>query len=87
MIQQVTGMREAVLHAIFLDLRKSYNALERSRCLGFLEGYCLGTRSLHLLRRYWERLQMVERAGGVLHITFLWRERCNTGGSTVANHP
>ena len=35
--------------------------MDRSRCLKILEGYGVGTRVLHLLRRYWERLQMVER--------------------------
>ena len=57
-------MREEVLHIIFLDLYKAYDALDRSRCLEILEGYGVGTRFLHLLRRYWERLQMVARAGG-----------------------
>ena len=30
LLQQVTTLREAVLHAIFLDLHKSYFALDRS---------------------------------------------------------
>ena len=42
-------MREAVLHAIFLDLHKAYDVLERSRCLGILKGYGVGIRSLRLL--------------------------------------
>ena len=57
-------MREAFLHTIFLDLHKSYNNLERSRCLEILDGYGMGTRALRLFRRYRERLQMVVRAGG-----------------------
>ena len=31
LIHQVSDLRKAVLHAIFLDLHKAYNALERSR--------------------------------------------------------
>ena len=31
LLQQVMAMREAVLHEIFLDLHKAYDALERSR--------------------------------------------------------
>ena len=57
--QQVSALREAVLHAIFLDLHKSYDALDRSRCLEILEGCGVGTGALHLVPRYWERLNMV----------------------------
>ena len=31
LLQQVKDMREAVLHAIFLDLHKAYDAFDRSR--------------------------------------------------------
>ena len=64
LIQQVVALREAVLHVIFLDLNKAYNALNRSRCLDILEGYGMGPRALRLLRRYWEWLNMVARTGG-----------------------
>ena len=57
-------MREAVLHEIFLELHKEYDALDRSRCLEILEGYGVGPRALLILRRYWEWLNMVEPAGG-----------------------
>ena len=53
LLQQVTAMREAVLHTILLDLHKAYDTSDRSRCLDILEGYGVGTRALHLLRRYW----------------------------------
>ena len=59
LIQQVAVLRKAVLHAIFLDLHKAYNALYRSRCLGILEGYDVGPRALRLLQQYWARLNMV----------------------------
>ena len=64
LIHQVAVLREAVLHAIFLDLHKVYDSLDRSRCLDILEGYGVGPRALRLLRRYWERLKMVAQAGG-----------------------
>ena len=62
-IQQVAALREAVLHEIFLDLHKAYNDLDRSRCMGILEGYGVGPRDLCLLRRYCSRLKMVAQAG------------------------
>ena len=48
---------------ILLGLHKAYDALDRSRCLGILEGYGVGPRSLRLLQRYWENLNMVAQAG------------------------
>ena len=64
LIQKVVDWREAVLHEIFLDLHKAYDALDRSRCLDILEGCGMGNRSLRLLCRYWERLNMVAWVGG-----------------------
>ena len=49
MLQQVAVLREDVLHVILLDLHKAYNDLDRSRCLGILEGYGVSPRYLCLL--------------------------------------
>ena len=81
-LQQVTAMREVVLHVIFLDLHKLYNALDKSRCLEILEGYGVGPRVLRLLRRYWAQLQMVARAGGYYGVPFC-RERGVTQGEPL----
>ena len=64
MLQRVAALREAVLHAILLDLHKAYYALDRYRCLEIMEGYGVGTRALRLLRRYWGRMEMVAWEGG-----------------------
>ena len=64
MLQQLAAMREEVLDVIFLDLTKAYDALDRSRCLEILEGYCVGPNARRLLKTYWRRLTMVARAGG-----------------------
>ena len=47
-----------------LDLSKASYALCRSRCLEILVIYGVGPRSIRLLRRCWERIQMVAQAGG-----------------------
>ena len=52
LLQNLTAMREEVLHSIFLCLNKKYNALDSPRFLEILEGYGVGTRPLCLLRRY-----------------------------------
>ena len=54
MLQQVTYMREEVLHTFFLDLHKAYDTLDRYKYLDILEGYGIGPRAFRLLRRYWE---------------------------------
>ena len=54
----------------FLDLHKSYDALDRSRCLEILEGYGLGPQACQYLWTFWRRLKMVAREGGVLREAF-----------------
>ena len=63
-------MREKVLYVIFLDLTKAYDALDRSRCLGILEGYGVGPGARRLLQNYWRRLTMAARAGGYYGTAF-----------------
>ena len=63
-LQQLMAMREEVLHEIFLDLHKAYDALDRDRCLNILVAYRVGPRPIRLLRRYWDQLTMVARDGG-----------------------
>ena len=79
MPKEFAAMREEVLHAIFLYLHKSYDALDRSRGLEILEGYSMGTRDLCLFRRYWERLRVVARVGGYYREPF-FGERGMTQG-------
>ena len=55
---------ETVIHYIFLELCKTYNALDRDRCLDTLAGNGGGPRMLRILQKYWDRLQMAAKAGG-----------------------
>ena len=56
-------MREKVLYEIFLNLHKAYDALDRGRYLDIIVGYGVGPQAIRLLRRYWDRLIMVDKAG------------------------
>ena len=58
------------MYVIFLDLHKSYDALDRYRCLEILEVYGVGPQSCRLLRTYWSRLMMVARVGRYYRTTF-----------------
>ena len=50
LLQQLAALREEVLYAIFLDLHKSYDTLDRSRSLDILEGYDVGPHARRLLQ-------------------------------------
>ena len=63
-------IREEVLYVIFLDLTKAYGALDRSRCMGILEGYGVGPGARRLLQNYWRRLTMATQAGGYYGTAF-----------------
>ena len=65
-------MREEVLYEIFLDLYKSYDALDHGRCLEILAAYILSPQDICLLWRYWDWLSMVQ--GPVVILVILSRE-------------
>ena len=50
LLQQVIATRETVLHAIFLDIHKEYDALDRELCLYILAGYGVGIRKTCILQ-------------------------------------
>ena len=64
MLQKLITKRWTVLHAIFLDLHNSYDALDRELCLDILEGYGVEPIMIHILQPYWAWLQMAEYTGG-----------------------
>ena len=45
-------MRETVLHKIFLDLQKAYDALDWNLCLDILAVYVVVPREIQLLLTY-----------------------------------
>ena len=64
LLQQLTAMRGAVLHEIFLYLQNVYDSIDRDRCLNILMGYSVGTRVIWVLRTYSGRFTMVMKSGG-----------------------
>ena len=63
LLQHIIAMRKRVLVSIFIDMHTVYDTLDRDQCLDILEGYGVGTRTLHILWTYWVRIQMAEKAG------------------------
>ena len=70
LLQQLAALREEFLYVIFLDLTKSYDALDRFRCLEILEVYGVVPNARRLLTTYWHRLTMVARAAGYYGTAF-----------------
>ena len=52
LVQQLMSMIEEFMYAIFLDLHKAYDNLDRDIFLEILEGYGMGPQALCILRAY-----------------------------------
>ena len=72
-------MREVVLQTIFLDIQNAYDALEWDRFLDILVEYCLGSRMLQILWKYWDLLHMLENSGGYFYPPFKGYRGVNQG--------
>ena len=55
---------------IFMDLNKTYGALDRDICLEILERYGVGPQYRHILQVYWHMLWMVAHTGGYYRTAF-----------------
>ena len=66
LIQQLTYMREEVLHAIFLCLHKVYDTMDRYIYLDILDGYGVVPRACLILCNYWDRIRIVALARGIV---------------------
>ena len=62
-LRQLTSEREEVLYFFFLDLHKSYDALDRERYMEILVEYGFGPRMEIILWYYWDHISMVARSG------------------------
>ena len=63
-LHQLKSIREDVLYPIFLNLQKSYYALDREIFMYILEGYGVWPRAFRILRNYWYSMNKVAREVG-----------------------
>ena len=64
LVQQLAFMEQCPLYAIFIDLRKAYDAMDRGRSLDILRDCGVGEKTLRLIARFWRDAELVCRAGG-----------------------
>ena len=68
--QKLSRIYQDPLFLEFLDLRKSYDTLDRDRLIKTLEGYVTGPRMCGLLETFWDCQQMVPRQNGFHGLAF-----------------
>lgn len=64
LVQQLAYLRQTPLFGVFLDLKKAYDAMDRSRCIHILEGYGVGEQAMQLIRYFWDHASLACRAQG-----------------------
>ena len=80
LLQKLTKIREDVVYEVFIKIWKSYDALDRERCLEILMGYGVGPQIKKILWHYWNHLSMVARAGCYYGTTFKGHLGLTKGG-------
>ena len=63
MVQPILGIFHDPLFQVFINVRKSYDSLDRGRFMEILRGYDLGTNLQRLLKRHWEGQKVVPKSG------------------------
>ena len=61
--QQLAGIVHNPLFQVFLHVKKSYDSLDRGRCMEILRDYGLGTRLQRLLQWYLDGQRVVTKSG------------------------
>ena len=62
--QELTSVSQDPMFLVFLDLRNSYDAVDRGRLLTTLEGYSAGPHMCRLLAVFWEKQDIVTCQNG-----------------------
>ena len=61
--QQIAGIVHELLFQVFIDVRNSYDSLDRGMCMEIVRGYGLGYKIQRLLQHYWDGQRLVPKSG------------------------
>ena len=78
-VQELAALQQTPFYAVFIDLRKAYDTVDRSRVLDILEGYGVGPRARTLLRSFWSQQKLVARQSGYHGEPFEATRGCTQG--------
>ena len=79
-MQQLAFLEQCPLYGVFLDLRKAYDAMDRDRCVKILEDSGVGTKTLRLIRHFWDNGILVCKASSCYGALFKARRGVTQGG-------
>ena len=80
LVQQLAFVEQCPLYAVFIDLRKAYDAMDRGRCLDILRDCGVGEKALRLIARFWRDAELACRVGGYYGRPFQARRGVTQGG-------
>ncbi len=78
--QQLAWVEQKPLYQVFVDLRKAYDHLNCTKCLGIMTGYGVGPKLLRLQEKFWDQAEMVCCAGGSYGKPFATSQGVTQGG-------
>ena len=74
LVQQLVYREQCPLFGICLDLRKTYDAKDRGRCLDILREAGVGPKTIRILKAFWDKAELACRASGYYGWIFkAWR--------------
>ena len=57
-----------------MDLRKAYDAMDRGRCLDILRGAGVGTKTIRIIKAFWDKAELACRVSSYCGQVFkAWR--------------
>ena len=74
LVQQLAHREQCPLFGVFLDLRKVYDAMDRGRCLDILRGAGVGTKTIRIIKAFWDKAELACRVSSYCGQVFkAWR--------------
>jgi hypothetical protein len=80
LVQQLVWWDQCPFYEIYVDLKKAYDAIDRSHMMEILKVYGVGPKLLRLQNSFWENAKLVCHAGGCYGSPFAAKKGITQGG-------